>query len=76
MSLLYITKMFDLGNITNKNNKKHIEKRPYVPDHLDRVLIIGGFGSRETNALLNLIGHQDDIDKVYLYANDLSEPKY
>ena len=68
--------MFDLGKITNKNNKKHIEKRPYVPDHLDRVLIIGGFGSRETNALLNLIGHRDDIDKVYLYANDLSEPKY
>ena len=38
-------------------------------------MIIGGSGSGETNALLNLIKEQD-IDKVYLYAKDLSEPKY
>ena len=30
----------------------------------------------KTNALLNLINEQDDIDKIYLYAKDLSEPKY
>ena len=24
----------------------------------------------------NLIKEQDDIDKIYLYAKDLSEPKY
>ena len=30
----------------------------------------------KTNALLNLIKEQDDIDKMYLYAKDLSEPKY
>ena len=46
-----------------------------IPDHLYRILIIGGSGSGETNALLNLI-KQDDIDKIYLYAKDLSEPKY
>ena len=28
------------------------------------------------NALLNLINEQNDIDKIYLYAKDLSEPKY
>ena len=28
------------------------------------------------NALLNLISQQDDINKIYLYAKDLSEPKY
>ena len=33
-------------------------------------------GSGKTNALLNLIKEQDDIDKIYLYAKDLSEPKY
>ena len=38
-------------------------------------MIIGGSGSGEANALLNLI-KQDDIDKIYLYAKDLSEPKY
>ena len=34
-------------------------------------MIIGGSGSGKTNALLNLI----DIDKISLYAKDLSEPK-
>ena len=28
------------------------------------------------NALINLINEQNDIDKIYLYARDLSEPKY
>ena len=39
-------------------------------------MIIGGSGSGKTNALLNLIKEQDDTDKTYLYAKDLSEPKY
>ena len=30
----------------------------------------------KTNALLHLIKEQDDTDKIYLYAKDLSEPKY
>ena len=38
----------------------------YIPDHPYRILIIGGSGSRDTNALLNLIKHQrTDIDKIY-----------
>ena len=38
-----------------------------------------GSGSIKTNTLLNLIKEQDYhdvIDKIYLYARDLSEPKY
>ena len=38
-------------------------------------MIIGGSGSGKTDALLNLISDQDDIDKIYSYAKDLSEPK-
>ena len=30
----------------------------------------------KTKALLNLIKEQDNIDKICLYAKDLSEPKY
>ena len=40
---------------------------------------IGGSESGKTNALLNLMKEQDSdsrIDKIYLYAKDLSEPKY
>ena len=40
------------------------------------MLIIGGSRSRKTNSLFNLINHQPDIDKIYLYAKDLNEAKY
>ena len=68
--------MINLDNIINNNNNNHNEKWPYIPDHPYRVLIIGGSGSGKTNTLLNLINEQKDIDKIYLYAKDLSEPKY
>ena len=68
--------MFNLDDITNKNNKKHYEKWPFIPEHLHRILIIGGSGSGKANALLNLISQQGDIDKIYLCAKYLSESKY
>ena len=37
---------------------------------------IGGSGSGKTKILLHLIKKQDDFDKIFLYAKDLSEPKY
>ena len=39
-------------------------------------MIIVGSGSGKTSALLNLIKEQDDVDKIYLHAKDLSEAKY
>ena len=74
-----IQKRFNLDDITNENNKYHSLKWPYIPDHRYKMLIIGGSGSGKTNALLNLIKEQDSdslIDKIYLYAKDLNEPKY
>ena len=68
--------MFNLERITNENNKEQNEKWPYIPDHPYRISIIGGTGSGKTNALINFINEQKDIDKIYLNAKDLSEPKY
>ena len=45
--------------------RKH--KRPEFPDHPYRILIVVGSGSGKTNALLNLINNEPDIDKIYLY---------
>ena len=68
--------MIALDSFTNENNIKHNEKWPYIPDHLYRIIIIGGSESGKTNALINLINEQNDIYKIYLYARDLSEPNY
>ena len=66
--------MISFDNIINKNNEGHNEKWPYIPDHPHRILIIGGSGSGKISTLLNLINEERDIDKIYLYAKDLSEP--
>ena len=68
--------MINLDSVTSKNNKEDNGKWSYIPDHPYRILIIGGSGSGKTNALLNLINEQDDIDKMYLYAKDLNGPRY
>ena len=71
--------MINLDSITNENNKEHNEKWPYISDYPYKILIIGGSGSGKTKKLLNLIKKEDKrdvIDKIYLYARDLSEPKY
>ena len=37
---------------------------------------VGGSGSGEINSLLNLINHDPDVDKIYLYAKNPYEAKY
>ena len=69
-------KIINLDNITSEKNEEHNEKWHYISDHPHKILLIGGFGSGKTNALLNLINEQNDIDKIYLYAKNLNEPKY
>ena len=69
-------KMINFDDYTNENKIEHNLKWPYIPDHPYRILTIGGSGSGKTNALLNLINNQLDIDKIYLYAKDPYEAKY
>ena len=68
--------MINFDDYVNENKTEHNKNWPYIPDHPYRILIIGGSGSGKTNALINLINEQNDIDKIYLYARDLNEPKY
>ena len=68
--------MIHFDNYVNENKTEHNKNWPYIPDHLHRMLIIGGSGSGKTKALINLINEQNHIDKIYSYARDLNEPKY
>ena len=68
--------MINFDDYTNENNLKHDPNWSYIQDHQCRILIIGGSGSGKTNALFNLINNLPEIDKIYLYAKDLYEPKY
>ena len=51
--------------------KQNNSNWPYISDHPYRILISGDSGSEKTNVLLNLINHQPDIDKIYLFVKDL-----
>ena len=68
--------MINLDENTNENKKEHNLNWPYIADHPYRILIIGGSGTGKTNALLNLINNQQDIDKIYHWAKDPYEGEY
>ena len=62
--------MLNLDNIVTNKNENKDNNWPF------RMLIIGPSGSDKSNTLLHLINNLHPIDKIYLYAKDLSEPKY
>ena len=68
--------MINFDDYTNENIIEHNPMCPYIPDHPYRILIIGSCGLGKTNALLNLINNQPDIDKIYLYVKEPYEAKY
>ena len=54
--------MINFDKYTNENKKEYNINWTYIPDRPYRILIIGGSGTGKTNALLNLINNQQDID--------------
>ena len=62
--------MLNLDNIVSNKNENKDNNWPL------RMLFIGPLDSGKTNTLLHLINNLHPIDKIYLYAKDLSEPKY
>ena len=68
--------MLNFDYIKKEEIKKHNPNWPEIPAHPYRILRVGGFGSGKTNALLNLINHEPDIDNSFLHAKDPHEVKY
>ena len=62
--------MLNLDNIVSNKNIKEDNNWPF------EMLIIGPSGFGKTNTLLHLINNLHFIDKIYLYAKDIHEPKY
>ena len=68
-----IIKNFDY---ITKEDIKNNSNQPEIHDHPYRILIVRVSGSGKTNPLLDLINHEPDIDKIYLYAKDPYKTKY
>ena len=58
-----------------KHQKQHNPNWPKVPDYPSRILITVRSRSGKKNALLNLIIHQPDVDKIYWYGKNPYETK-
>ena len=64
--------MLNSDNIVKRKRKSLLEDN----DWPFKMLIIGPSGSSKTNTLLHLINNPHPVDKIYLYAKDIHEPKY
>ena len=64
--------MLNLDNIVSNKNMGFSEDNNWP----FRMLIVGLSGSGKANTLLHLINSLHPIDKIYLYAKDIHEPKY
>ena len=62
--------MLNLDNVVSNKKENKDNNWPF------RMLIMGPSGSGKTNTLLHLINDLHPIDKIYLYAKDIHEPKY
>ena len=64
--------MLNLDSIVSNKNTSSSECNNWP----FKMLIIGPSGSGKTNTLLHLINNLHPVDKIYLYAKDIHEPKY
>ena len=64
--------MLNLDSIVNNKNTSSSEDNNWS----FKMLVIGPSGSGKTNTLLHLIKNLHPIDKIYLYAKGIHEPKY
>ena len=56
--------------LQKKAKKKHDPNWLQIPNHLQKILLVGGSGSGKAKSLFNLISLQPDTDKIYLYSKD------
>ena len=62
--------------IRKEDIKEHNTNWPEILDLPHRILMVEGSESGKTNALLNLINHEPNIDKIYLCTKEPYLAKY
>ena len=67
--------MINFDDVTKEETQKDNPNWWQILDHRYRILKFGDSGYGEKNSWFNLIIHQPDIDKIYLYAKDPYEAK-
>ena len=68
--------MINSDDVTKENIKEDNPNWLQIPDHPQRILIIGGSESEKANSLYNLINYEPAIAKNYLYAKNPYKPRY
>ena len=68
--------MINFDDVIKGNIEKHNPNCLEGPGHPYRILRAGGSGSEKTIFLFNLISHQPDIDKIYLFVKNPYKAKY
>ena len=58
--------MINFHDYTNEYKTEHNLKWQPIPLYPYRISIIGGSGSRKTNAFLSLINNEPDVHKQYI----------
>ena len=64
----------NFDDVTKENIKEHNPNQPKIPVLPYKILLIGGSGSGKADSLSNLINHQPQIDKIYLYTDPYKDP--
>lgn len=63
--------MINFCEVTEEKTQEHIPHWPLI-----YTFVAGVSRLEKTNALLNLINHQQSIDKMFLYTKDPYQSKY
>ena len=71
-----IQKMINSDDVVKEDIKEQNQIWTQSCNNPYRILIIESSGSGKANSLFNLINEEPDIDKIYLYAKNLFDPKY
>ena len=69
-------KIINFDDVTKEKIEEHNPNWPENSQLTIQNINIQRFGIWKKSSLLNLINHETDIDKIYLYAKDPYEGKY